>query len=158
MATVTDFVDELNNLNNKSPVLSDFNPRNTASSNSERGGNIGVHTEKKRYIFTQKYGWIDMKHFMAAAAVAADYRQKYMSKFHAYEHAYDLGYAVEVQQLLDGDPSGFSYEDLPSNDADASFGAYNYDRLAETYHKDLDPKYFHRNYTGIPFNLKKLRK
>ena len=37
-----------------------------------------------------------------------------------------MGYAVEVAQWSQRSTSAFSYEDLPSNDAGATFGAYHY--------------------------------
>jgi hypothetical protein len=59
-----------------------------------------------RYIYTQKAGWIDLKHFFAAAEEA--------SKNGTLE-AWVKGIGVEIIQAREGDPSAFSYEDLPSN-------------------------------------------
>ena len=167
-------------------MLSDYRPISTGSYHYGAGKGFDL---KNRYIHTTRYGWIDMKHFLTAAAVAAEYRQKHGDKTLAYNYANDMGFALEVKQLLFSDEkerkSAFSYEDLPSNDAGATFGAYyynpnkgslgeqiaywlnnqgpskpeevlNFDRLADT-DADVGPSHIHRNYAYKPFDLNKLQ-
>ena len=173
------------------PQLSDFGFTNTGSYDYQPGNMQGkINSSKNRYIHTEKYGWIDMKHFMTAAAIAADRWQRYRSRHIGYNYAINMGELVEIDQLTSGDKtvrqSGFSYEDLPSNDAGATFGAYNYNpykrlgdqikafldaqnptadptavknysRLADT-NANIGPSHIHRNFTYRPFDLNKLRR
>ena len=92
---------------------------------------LGAHIRDKdpRYIHTENYGWLDMNHFMAAAASAADYVTVGYGRTAAYDTTYDLGFLFEVKQFANKGErnSAFSYEDLPSNHAGATFGAYHYD-------------------------------
>ena len=92
-----------------------------------------------------------MKHFLAAAGTASFYVRdfpNYERQGQAEIYASALGYALELDQFLAGDPSGFSYEDLPSNAAGAKFGAYGYDpnsevtlgeQIREWLNKEADP-------------------
>lgn len=68
-----------------------------------------------RYVYTKENGWVDMKHFFAAAAEAAT------STFGEVE-TLGKGLVIEVIQTIQGSDSAFSYEDLPSNAAGAEFG------------------------------------
>jgi RHS repeat-associated protein len=74
-------------------------------------------SNKNRYFFTTKYGWIDVRHFGAAASTA------YTNGSVATEV---LGVGMEVAQYAtewgDDYRSGFSSEDLNSNAAGAEFG------------------------------------
>lgn len=84
-------------------------------------GNAG---NTNRYFFTQRYGWVDARHFGTAAQMRMDGNR----------FVETLGFANEVVQyfqetgssLFGGDPyrSGFSPEDLPSNGAGDTFGGY----------------------------------
>lgn len=70
-----------------------------------------------RYFYTGTYGWVDVRHFGAAAALAAR---------HGSVVTEALGFANEVVQWAtewgDDYRSGFSPEDIPSNAAGAEFG------------------------------------
>lgn len=66
-----------------------------------------------RYVYTEERGWVDFKHFFAAANQAASVGEVATNA---------LGLAVEVVQTITQNPSAFSYEDLPSNAAGADFG------------------------------------
>ncbi len=66
-----------------------------------------------RYIYTKKYGWIDLKHFFTAAI----YAKKYGNLITRI-----LRFGLELEQYLKESKSGFSPEDLPSNKAGAIFG------------------------------------
>ena len=116
--TVDEFTEEFS----QSAELLDFVPSATGSDSSAHTGVIPFHS---RYIYTEKLGWIDMQHFLSAAAVAFSYSQgsqDFDKQTNAFFYANAMGYGVELDQFLAGDPSGFSYEDLPSNWAGASFG------------------------------------
>lgn len=65
------------------------------------------------YLYTTKRDWIDSKHFFAAANTAESFGEG-VTLF--------LGLGVEAKQVGTLSPSGFSYEDLPSNAAGADFG------------------------------------
>ena len=64
--TVDGFIAEFSD----SAELLDFVPSATGSDSSAHTGVIPFHS---RYIYTEEWGWIDMKHFLAAAAVAFSY-------------------------------------------------------------------------------------
>lgn len=70
-----------------------------------------------RYVWTDKYGWIDLRHFGESADWAEDVGSVVTEV---------LGYLNEVAQWAtegqDDYQSGFSPEDLPSNSAGADFG------------------------------------
>ncbi|MBK8317012.1 MAG: hypothetical protein IPL01_24580 [Acidobacteria bacterium] len=66
-----------------------------------------------RYVYTEKSGWIDAKHFFAAANEAQTFGEVLTVLG---------GYRVEFNQWLAGDPSAGSYEDVGSNYAGADFG------------------------------------
>ena len=132
--TVDGFIEEFDNLNSDSVELSDFVPSVTGSDTSD---NTGVTPHDNRYIYTEEWGWIDMKHFLAAAGTAFSYiggpwyDNPILERAAAYVYATALGYALELEQYESDKPtinrSGFSYEDLPSNAAGAKFGAHVYD-------------------------------
>jgi RHS repeat-associated protein len=73
-----------------------------------------------RYFFADQFGWIDVRHFAAAA-------NEVMSGRHPNDVRV-LGFGNEVVQLLlewgDDYRSAFSPEDLPSNEAGVQFGIY----------------------------------
>ena len=77
--------------------------------------NHGSNTN--RYLYTDKHGWVDMRHFGAAAAMASSTGSLITET---------LGFGNEVVQYLSewGDDyrSGFSPEDISSNAAGAAFG------------------------------------
>jgi hypothetical protein len=74
-------------------------------------------TNSNRYFFTDTYGWVDIRHFAAAAGYAASTGSVV---------AEALGFGNEAAQWLteweDDYRSGFSPEDIPSNAAGAEFG------------------------------------
>ena len=71
-----------------------------------------------RYFYTDKYGWVDIRHFGRAAELIQEGWPKMIVD--------GLGFSTEVVQWLQewGDDyrSGFSPEDIPSNSAGANFG------------------------------------
>jgi RHS repeat-associated protein len=73
-----------------------------------------------RYVFTKESGWIDAKHFFAAANDSANSSLGEVG-------TNIKGLAVELIQDIEGDDSAFSYEDLGSNSAGADFGADSFD-------------------------------
>ncbi len=175
------------------PELSDFGTRigldGHHPNNEEVYGKFkNAEGTENRYIHTETYGWIDMKHFMAAAAVAAKHRQYTGDRTMAYLVSIHMGEAVEIAQWLRGGDyanSAFSYEDLPSNKAGATFGAYDYDPskplgpqikdFLDNAKPTADPKkvtnyeflapsegavndsHIHRHLLYTPFNLDKLK-
>ena len=80
---------------------------------ANHGGN------ENRYFSTDKYGWVDVRHFGKAAGMAS-------SKFIGSVDVEILGVGNEIVQWLtewgDDYKSGFSPEDIPSNAAGARFG------------------------------------
>ncbi len=74
----------------------------------------------KRYFYTSTYGWVDSRHFAEAAHLIID------NNLYSW-YATSLGYVAESWQTfrqavgLDDYHSGFSPEDLPSNDAGINF-------------------------------------
>ncbi|WP_206046749.1 eCIS core domain-containing protein [Mangrovimicrobium sediminis] len=74
-------------------------------------------TNAGRYVYTDEHGWVDLRHFGAAAGIASGYGSV---------AAETLGFGNEVMQWLtewgDDYRSGFSPEDIPSNAAGGSFG------------------------------------
>lgn len=69
-----------------------------------------------RYVYTQEAGWIDFKHFFAAAEDTAI--NSYLGEIETNVK----GLGVEILQTVEGDDSAFSYEDLGSNQQGARFG------------------------------------
>jgi len=67
----------------------------------------------KRYIYTKRAGWIDLKHFFEAADLAEDMGATFTVK---------KGENVELDQLKKNDGSAYDYEDLQSNLQGAIFG------------------------------------
>lgn len=74
-------------------------------------------TNFERYFYTDKYGWVDVRHFMAASRTANDVGSVATEL---------LGFGVELKQWCqEGEhdyQSGFASEDLSSNEAGAEFG------------------------------------
>lgn len=68
--------------------------------------------KRDRYLYTNSRGWIDMHHFFVAA---------FLSEGISPGAAESLTTAGEVIQAIQGSPSGYSYEDLPSNKAGIDF-------------------------------------
>ncbi|HWT20866.1 MAG TPA: RHS repeat-associated core domain-containing protein, partial [Variovorax sp.] len=71
-----------------------------------------------RYFYTEKYGWVDIRHFAEAARMVSEGTSGSVVR--------GLGFLNEVDQWAtewgDDYRSGFSPEDLPSNDAGINFG------------------------------------
>ncbi len=70
------------------------------------------NASNRRYFYTDKSGWIDSKHFF----VSADQTSRTGNLL-----TKALGLGVEIHQFITKSPSGFSYEDLPSNSAGIDF-------------------------------------
>jgi len=68
----------------------------------------------KRYFYTDDYGWVDGRHFFLMARI---------SQWAGRYGAIIIGFFIELDQWLKGEPSGFSPEDLPSDVAGAWFGS-----------------------------------
>lgn len=109
----------------------------------EQGGKFNeissASSNVKRYMYTEKSGWVDMNHFFALAQKTLDYGSA-LAKEYAYE-------SENMQGAYKGSESAYSYEDLPSNFAGIDFiKKYGSDLKAgkiglmdavETYFKDL---------------------
>jgi RHS repeat-associated protein len=78
-----------------------------------RAQSAGAGAGNTRYVYTEEKGWIDFRHFFAAANQAADYGEVITDA---------LGTAVEVKQTIERSTSAFSYEDIPSNGTGSDFG------------------------------------
>jgi RHS repeat-associated protein len=106
-----------------------------------------------RYVYTKENGWLDMKHFFAAANVAANSSIGEVKTIVG-------GLLVEIGQTLEGDESAFSYEDLPTNAAGAEFGDEEFkpggDKLSSQVEKFLEKTLqatlpqFAPNYAALP--------
>jgi RHS repeat-associated protein len=106
-----------------------------------------------RYVYTKENGWLDMKHFCAAANVAANSSIGEVKTIVG-------GLLVEIGQTLEGDESAFSYEDLPTNAAGAEFGDEEFkpsgDKLSSQVGKFLEKTLqatlpqFAPNYAALP--------
>ncbi len=72
-----------------------------------------------RYVYTEKKGWIDFKHFFAAAffTLNKDIGGTGVGGFLTRL----AGLKIELEQLTGESDSAFSYEDLPSNSAGIQF-------------------------------------
>jgi hypothetical protein len=66
------------------------------------------YQDSYRYLWSNRWGWIDLKH-SAAAANTADYL------FVSGDLVLERGESNERQQSEHNDPSGYDYEDLVSN-------------------------------------------
>ena len=71
-------------------------------------------TNVNRYFHTEKYGWVDTRHFGTAATHVRNGVPGTVEKI--------LGVGVEISQM--GTPSFFSHEDLPSNSAGVEFAEF----------------------------------
>jgi RHS repeat-associated protein len=84
-----------------------------------------------RYLYTEKYGWIDLRHFGRAAEEASEH-ESVLTELGGLMREIDQWFAE-----ADGDyQSAFSPEDLPSNAAGAEFGddyIGKYDSAAEAF-------------------------
>jgi hypothetical protein len=91
-----------------------------------------ISSDNKRYLYSRKYGWIDLRHFFEAANYSEDIGSVVTEI---------LGFGNEIFQWLgeweDDYRSGFSYEDLPSNHAGAEFGD-DYSCTCSSLEKDLN--------------------
>ncbi|OGI83523.1 hypothetical protein A2997_00260 [Candidatus Nomurabacteria bacterium RIFCSPLOWO2_01_FULL_36_10b] len=76
---------------------------------------VDDYNNEPRYVYTKERGWIDFKHFTKAA---------HETNKIGLPATLLGGFVVEIGQAYDKDPSGFSYEDLPSNSAGALFGLH----------------------------------
>jgi hypothetical protein len=107
----------------------------TAKQNPFRGAGAGP-ASNVRYVPAEGVAgkFIDMQHFLAAAAKAYDLKQEVGPKAAA-ALVIAGGVAVETDQAVRGmrtdntglKASAFSYEDIPSNNFGAQFGAFSYD-------------------------------
>ncbi len=87
---------------------------------------------KVRYIYSQKYGYIDLTHFFRAAEMQHQYSEKYkdtpvINSIVKSGKVIELGgYWNEIDQTFSSDEnvrkSAWSYEDIPSNKAGIEFG------------------------------------
>lgn len=81
-------------------------------------------SNENRYFYTDRFGWVDIRHFATAAQMVVDGTSPNV--------VVTLGFLNEVAQTVDEGArsaqgndvyrSGFSPEDLPSNSAGAEFG------------------------------------
>ena len=72
---------------------------------------------KGRYVYTKKYGWVDMVHFLFYAGQAMNYKLNY-TWMNPINQAVKMGYR---QEFFDPKRSRYSYEDLPSDFLGAVF-------------------------------------
>lgn len=81
-----------------------------------------------RYIYTEKGGFLDVKHFFSAASI---------SKLFGEKTTLNLGELKEKQQELFLNPSAQNPEDRPSNKQGAKFGSQNFsfDNIANEFEK-----------------------
>ena len=84
-----------------------------------------LNTQKGRYVYTTKGGWIDMSHFMFYAARA--YGEKLQGGKNPIGEAIQEGYRQEFIDSLVSPWSAYSYEDLPSDKFGAIFGGQIFD-------------------------------
>ncbi len=104
------------------------------------GGQVGPFGGEKgpRYIFTEKYGWVDLGHFFQVASEIDNRAQEYGStgKWLIQRSAIMYGVALvnlksETEKVENGQPEGsdtkWSYEDPASNLAGMDFWFFAYD-------------------------------
>jgi RHS repeat-associated protein len=91
-----------------------------------------------RYLYSDRWGWIDMKHFFSAANLT-DYL------VFSGDFALEYGEDVERKQEKAGVPSGYDYEDLKSNLLGVYFEKYledfNSTRMSDEEEADLKDNY-----------------
>jgi RHS repeat-associated protein len=75
-----------------------------------------TNLQQPRYLYSKRWGWIDLKHLSAAAYQSQKWYVPVMAVL-------GEGMTVENDQWKRGDDSAFSYEDLPSNLLGVYFGA-----------------------------------
>jgi hypothetical protein len=81
-----------------------------------------------RYVYSTKYGWIDFHHVFKIFEWAVEQEEDgNLSLIEAANIAEITGYEAEMWQYLKGSESGFSYEDLCSNDIGAMIFLNNYE-------------------------------
>ncbi len=68
-----------------------------------------------RYLYTEKRGWLDMKHVFASTAATL---------LSGPANSFIGGVGVEIYQSFTAQKSSFSYEDIPSNFVGAEFGTH----------------------------------
>ena len=78
-----------------------------------------------RYVYTQDYGWVDMVHFLFYAGRAYMYKTK--GDANPEGSAVKEGYRQEAVDRVADSWSAYSYEDLPSDQLGATFGAFVFD-------------------------------
>lgn len=79
-------------------------------------GNIKIRPRAPRYLYSPKWGWIDMKHFLAAAHYTMKSKMSWAVLL--------KGEMTEIEQVETNPHSSFSYEDLISNSLGAYFPSY----------------------------------
>lgn len=112
---------------------------------------------KNRYFYTEKFGWIDIRHFAEAARMVSEGTPSFVVRA--------LGFGNEINQWItewgDDYRSGFSQEDLPSNDAGINFAeslekgeslASGFSRWAEANGAAADPTGPTTGYKDLPAN------
>jgi hypothetical protein len=104
-------------------IIQQIEKQNPTASRSEILNKVDQHFRNQedkagniRYVYTKESGWIDAKHFFAAANDAANSTTGEIG-------TNIKGVIVEAIQTIQRDDSAFSYEDLGSNAAGADFGA-----------------------------------
>jgi RHS repeat-associated protein len=95
-----------NNTLNLNDLSTFFGGQIIRSGVSKSGGIANTTSEQVRYIYSKRWGWIDMRHFSTSAAVThANLVTPRMT----------LRKGEEVEKNQNGTNSGYSYEDLVSN-------------------------------------------
>ncbi len=88
-----------------------------------------INKYQNKYIYTTESGWIDMAHFMFYAGKAYNY--KCIGEEYPVGKALQTGLIQELSDLIAAPHSAFSYEDLTSDKAGATFGATVFDPNSE---------------------------
>ena len=89
-----------------------------------------IGDQEGRYLYTEKGGWIDMRHFLFFAGQAWSNKQlagSLVDEDAIVDGTVTDSIIMEMLQMIGGHGSGFSYEDLPSNKYGAEFGAKHFD-------------------------------
>jgi RHS repeat-associated protein len=108
---VSDLIDEL-----EMDSVDDLHSLSKSWSDGALGSEANNYV-KGRYLYSSKWGWIDMKHVSRAA--------KQTDKWYlTAKDVLTLGEAVERKQEKSGDASSFQYEDLVSNLIGTGFESY----------------------------------
>jgi hypothetical protein len=88
----------------------------TTLSAAHGGGAFGIFGTE-RFVYTERGGWIDLRHLYELAHQQYDHPDSAIS----IERAGEL---VEEDQAVVGHPSAFSFEDLPTNHLGVTLGTY----------------------------------